>query len=446
MTQEASNTSSIRKTPLLDIYGIDLTKQAKEGKLDPVIGREKEIKRLNQVLSRRTKKNAVIIGQPGVGKSAIVYGLAQRIIEQKVSPLLLNKRLVELDMAAMIAGTKYRGQFEERLKGVMNEIKDANGAIILFIDEMHTVIGAGSSSGSGADASNILKPALARGEIQVIGASTLIEYQQNIEKDGAFARRFQKVMAEPSTPEETILILQQLKSKYEDHHNVTYSDEIINNIVKLTGRYITDRQFPDKAIDVLDEVGAATHTDSLIIPEEIIDKEKELLLIQKNKSTAVADAEYHEAAKLRDLERVVLVELALMKDVWMAETTKNMVKKLITEDEVASVVSLMCNQPVNKVTTDENEVLLNLDKRLNKAVIGQTKAVDTLVKGIKKSRLGIRKPGKPYSALLVGNTGTGKCVTVDTKVTIRNKETGLVEEITIESFLLRLPKPVIPKN
>lgn len=407
MTQEASNTSSIKKTPYLDAYGIDLTKRAREGKIDPVIGRDKEIKRLNQILSRRSKKNGIVVGAPGTGKSAIVYGLAQRIVDQKVSPLLLDKKIIELDMAAMIAGTKYRGQFEERLKGVMNEVIGANNTIILFIDEMHTVIGAGSSSGSGADASNILKPALARGDIQVIGATTLTEYQQNIEKDGAFARRFQKVMVEQSTPEETIQILELLKSKYEEHHNVTYSTEIINTIVKLTHRYITDRQFPDKAIDVLDEVGAATHTESLPIPDDIIELENEIQSVRTEKELAVKVTDYLLAADLRDKEKAILIKLTTKKDAWLGSTKVTLTKE-ITEDEVASVVSLMSNVPVNKVNTDENDALLNLDKKLNKVVVGQSKAIETLTKGVKKLRLGIKKTNKPGVFLLLGPTGTGK--------------------------------------
>lgn len=410
MTQEAGNANTgttKQKTPILDNFGTDITKLAKEGFLDPVIGREKEIKRLIQVLSRRTKKNGIIVGLPGTGKSTIVNGLAQRIADQKVPINLLDKRVVELDMGSMVAGTKYRGQFEERLKGVINELKNSNDNIIIFIDEIHSVIGAGASSGSGADASNMLKPALARGEIQLIGATTLDEYRKNIQKEAAFARRFQTIMAEPSTKEETIEILKQLKPRYEKHHNVTYSDEIIENIVKLTDRYITDREFPDKAIDVLDEVGAATHSDALSIPKEITDKEEELITVKKEKEFVVRNSQYEEAAKLRDKEKGILLDLETIKNKWL-QKNKNTNIKDITEEEVTSVITLMCNVPVTKVSVDENESLLNLDKNLNKAVIGQTKAVNTLVKGIKKSRLGIRKSSKPGVYLLLGPTGTGK--------------------------------------
>lgn len=393
------------KTPVLDTYSRDLTKMAEEGRLDAIVGREKEIERVSQILSRRKKNNPILIGDPGVGKSAIAEGLALRIVQKKVSRLLFNKRVVMLDLASMVAGTKYRGQFEERVKALMGEVeKEPN--IILFIDEIHTIIGAGGSSGS-LDASNMMKPALARGEIQIIGATTLDEYRKHIEKDGALERRFQKVTVEPATPEETIQILNNIKERYEEHHNVTYTEDAIKACVDLTSRYITDRFLPDKAIDALDEVGARVHISNIIVPKEITDIETKILQIKDKKNDVIKTQKYEEAAKLRDVERQLNEELDLARDKWEDEQKNHRVT--VDEDRVAEVVSMMSGIPVTKVSQNENEKLAKMNEFIGGKVIGQDEAVGKIVKAIQRGRVGMKDPNKPtLVAMLIGNSGTGK--------------------------------------
>lgn len=393
------------KTPVLDTYSRDLTKMAEEGRLDAIVGREKEIERVSQILSRRKKNNPILIGDPGVGKSAIAEGLALRIVQKKVSRLLFNKRVVMLDLASMVAGTKYRGQFEERVKALMGEVeKEPN--IILFIDEIHTIIGAGGSSGS-LDASNMMKPALARGEIQIIGATTLDEYRKHIEKDGALERRFQKVTVEPATPEETIQILNNIKERYEDHHNVIYTEDAIKACVDLTSRYITDRFLPDKAIDALDEVGARVHISNIIVPKEITDIEAKILQIKDKKNDVIKTQKYEEAAKLRDVERQLNEELDLARDKWEDEQKNHRVT--VDEDRVAEVVSMMSGIPVTKVSQNENEKLAKMGEFIAGKVIGQDEAVGKIVKAIQRGRVGMKDPNKPViTALMLGSSGVGK--------------------------------------
>jgi ATP-dependent Clp protease ATP-binding subunit ClpC len=393
------------KTPVLDNFGRDLTKMAEDGKLDPIVGREKEIERVSQILSRRKKNNPILIGEPGVGKSAIAEGLALRIVQKKVSRVLFGKRVVSLDLASLVAGTKYRGQFEERMKAVMNELEKSPD-VILFIDEIHTIIGAGGASGS-LDASNMFKPALARGEIQCIGATTLDEYRQYIEKDGALERRFQKVMVEPTTVEETIQILNNIKSKYEDHHNVTYSPEAIEACVKLTSRYITDRHLPDKAIDALDEVGARVHITNINVPQNILDIEKKIEEIKEEKNRVVRSQKYEEAAKLRDTERQLLEQLEAAKKAWEEETKSNRI--LVTEEHVADVVAMMTGIPVQRVAQAESAKLAKMAEELKGKVIGQDEAVVKVVKAIQRNRAGLKDPNKPIgSFIFLGPTGVGK--------------------------------------
>ncbi|RZM17657.1 MAG: ATP-dependent Clp protease ATP-binding subunit, partial [Pedobacter sp.] len=359
------------KTPVLDNFGRDLTKAAEEGKLDPIVGREKEIERVSQILSRRKKNNPILIGEPGVGKSAIAEGLALRIVQRKVSRVLFNKRVVTLDLASLVAGTKYRGQFEERMKAVMNELEKSTD-VILFIDEIHTIVGAGGASGS-LDASNMFKPALARGEIQCIGATTLDEYRQYIEKDGALDRRFQKVMIEPATPDETIEILNRIKEKYEDHHGVTYTDEAINACVALTSRYITDRFLPDKAIDALDEAGSRVHLTNIHVPQTIIEIESKIEEIKLEKNKVVKSQKYEEAAKLRDTEKNLLEELDRAKGEWEAETKTK--RYTVSEDNVAEVVSMMTGIPLQRVGQTDSVKLLNMYETVGEKIIGQDDAI-----------------------------------------------------------------------
>jgi ATP-dependent Clp protease ATP-binding subunit ClpC len=393
------------KTPVLDNFGRDLTKMAEEGKLDPVVGREKEIERVSQILSRRKKNNPILIGEPGVGKSSIAEGLALRIVQRKVSRVLFNKRVVTLDLASLVAGTKYRGQFEERMKAVMNELEKSPD-VILFIDEIHTIIGAGGASGS-LDASNMFKPALARGEIQCIGATTLDEYRQYIEKDGALERRFQKVIVEPATPEETLQILNNIKSKYEDHHNVTYTDEAIKACVTLTSRYITDRHLPDKAIDALDEAGSRVHITNINVPQNILDIEKKIEDIKELKNQVVRSQKYEEAARLRDTEKQLQTQLETAKKAWEEETRQNRVT--VTEDNVAEVVSMMSGVPVQKVNQNEGEKLVKMYDLLKGKVIGQDNALLKVVKAIQRNRAGLKDPNKPIgSFIFLGPTGVGK--------------------------------------
>ncbi|HEY1062018.1 MAG TPA: ATP-dependent Clp protease ATP-binding subunit [Daejeonella sp.] len=393
------------KTPVLDNFGRDLTRAAEDGKLDPIVGREKEIERVSQILSRRKKNNPILIGEPGVGKSAIAEGLALRIVQRKVSRVLFNKRVVTLDLASLVAGTKYRGQFEERMKAVMNELEKSPD-VILFIDEIHTIVGAGGASGS-LDASNMFKPALARGEIQCIGATTLDEYRQYIEKDGALDRRFQKVMVEPATPAETIEILNRIKEKYEEHHGVTYTDEAINACVSLTTRYITDRFLPDKAIDALDESGSRVHLTNIHVPQNIIDVEQKIEEIKIEKNKVVRSQKYEEAAKLRDTEKNLLEELEKAKAEWEAETKTK--RYTVTEDNVAEVVSMMTGIPVQRVGQTDSVKLLGMFDAINTRVIGQEDAVKKLTKAIQRTRAGLKDPKKPIgSFIFLGPTGVGK--------------------------------------
>ncbi len=392
-------------TPVLDNFGTDITRAAEEGKLDPVVGRMKEIERLAQILSRRKKNNPILIGEPGVGKSAIVEGLALRIVEKKVSRILFDKRVIALDMTALVAGTKYRGQFEERIRSILNELKK-NPNIILFIDEIHTIVGAGSAAGS-MDAANMLKPALARGEIQCIGATTLDEYRQNIEKDGALERRFQKVIVEPTTPEETIQILQNIKEKYEDHHNVNYTDAALEACVKLTERYITDRNFPDKAIDALDEAGSRVHLINITAPKEIEEQEKLIDETKSLKNEAVRLQNFELAASYRDKEKEYTAQLDALKEEWEKSLKEN--RETVDEEQIADVVSMISGVPVQKMAQAEGMKLLGMKDELLTKVIGQDKAIATLVKAIQRSRVGLKDPNKPIGTFMfLGPTGVGK--------------------------------------
>jgi ATP-dependent Clp protease ATP-binding subunit ClpC len=393
------------KTPVLDNFGRDLTEMAEQGKLDPVVGREKEIERVSQILSRRKKNNPLLIGEPGVGKSAIAEGLALRIVQKKVSRILFNKRVITLDLASLVAGTKYRGQFEERMKAVMNEL-EKNTDIILFIDEIHTIVGAGGATGS-LDASNMFKPALARGEIQCIGATTLDEYRQYIEKDGALERRFQKVIVEPTSIEETIMILNNIKGKYEDHHSVSYTPEAIDACVKLTSRYMTDRFLPDKAIDALDEVGSRVHITNISVPKDILKIENDLEEVRANKDSMVKKQKFEEAAKLRDDERNLEKKLAVEQEKWELESKNNRIT--VTEDDVADVVSMMTGIPVNRVAQTESNKLAHLPELIKGKVIGQDEAVLKIAKSIQRNRAGLKDPNKPIgSFIFLGQTGVGK--------------------------------------
>ncbi len=393
------------KTPVLDNFGRDLTKFAADDKLDPIVGREKEIERVSQILSRRKKNNPILIGEPGVGKSAIAEGLALRIVQKKVSRVLFNKRVVTLDLASLVAGTKYRGQFEERMKAVMNELEKSPD-VILFIDEIHTIIGAGGASGS-LDASNMFKPALARGEIQCIGATTLDEYRQYIEKDGALERRFQKVMVEPTTAEETVEILNNIKEKYEDHHNVIYTPEAIAACVKLTDRYISDRHLPDKAIDALDEAGSRVHITNITVPKEILQVEEEIEAVKEEKNKVVRSQKYEEAAKLRDTERKLSEKLEEEKRKWEERTKEH--RETVNEENVAEVVAMMTGVPVQRIAQKEGDKLRSMKDDLMHKVIGQDDAVEKVVKAIQRNRAGLKDPNKPIgSFIFLGPTGVGK--------------------------------------
>ena len=404
-TSKETKSTKKTNTPVLDNFGRDLTVLADQGKLDPVVGREKEIERVSQILSRRKKNNPLLIGEPGVGKSAIAEGLALRIIQKKVSRVLFNKRVVTLDLASLVAGTKYRGQFEERMKAVMNEL-EKNAEIILFIDEIHTIVGAGGATGS-LDASNMFKPALARGEIQCIGATTLNEYRQYIEKDGALERRFQKVIVEPTTVEETIEILNNIKSKYEAHHNVDFTDEAIIACVKLTDRFMADRFLPDKAIDALDEAGSRVHITNMNVPDLIVDLENQLDEVRLLKNTVVKKQKYEEAARLRDDEKKLEKDLLNAQEDWLEEQKQN--REVVTEDNVAEVVSMMTGIPVNKVAQKESLKLSNLGDKIKDKVIGQDEAVKKVVKAIQRNRVGLKNPNKPIgSFIFLGQTGVGK--------------------------------------
>lgn len=404
-TQEARKSKGKSKTPVLDNFGRDLTKIAEEGKLDAIVGREKEIERVSQILSRRKKNNPVLIGEPGVGKTAIAEGLALRIIQRKVSRVLFNKRVVSLDLASLVAGTKYRGQFEERMKALMMELEKADD-VILFIDEIHTIVGAGGASGS-LDASNMFKPALARGEIQCIGATTLDEYRQYIEKDGALERRFQMVMIEPASAEETIEILHNIKDKYEDHHGVSYSDDAIKACVELSVRYMSDRYLPDKAIDILDEAGARVHISNIHVPTEILGLEGQIEEIKVEKNRVVKSQNFEEAAKLRDNEKRLLEELETAKAKWEAQTREE--KFSVSEDDIADVVSMMTGIPVKRMAEDESKRLLHMADTLKNRVKGQNKAIEKLSRTIQRTRAGFKDPNRPIgSFIFLGPTGVGK--------------------------------------
>ncbi|MCT4623166.1 MAG: ATP-dependent Clp protease ATP-binding subunit [Schleiferiaceae bacterium] len=400
-----SKSETKSKTPVLDNFGRDLTRLAEESKLDPVVGREKEIERVSQILSRRKKNNPLLIGEPGVGKSAIAEGLALRIIKKKVSRVLFNKRVVTLDLASLVAGTKYRGQFEERMKALMNEL-EKNDDIILFIDELHTIVGAGGATGS-LDASNMFKPALARGEIQCIGATTLDEYRQYIEKDGALERRFQKVMVEPTSPEETVEILNNIKGRYEDHHNVIFTDDALEACVALTQRYISDRHLPDKAIDALDESGSRVHITSINVPDNVLKLEKSLEEIKEEKITVVKKQRYEEAARLRDDEKRLESELANAQKSWEESVKEN--REIVTEENVAEVVAMMTGIPVQRVAQQESLRLSKMNDDLKSRVIGQDDAVKKVVRAIQRNRAGLKDPNKPIgSFIFLGPTGVGK--------------------------------------
>ena len=400
-----TKTTKKSKTPVLDNFGRDITALAEQEKLDPVVGREKEIERVSQILSRRKKNNPLLIGEPGVGKSAIAEGLALRIIQKRVSRVLYNKRVVGLDLASLVAGTKYRGQFEERMKALMNEL-EKNNDIILFIDEIHTIVGAGGATGS-LDASNMFKPALARGEIQCIGATTLDEYRQNIEKDGALERRFQKVLVEQTNVEETLEILKNIKERYENHHNVNYTEDAITACVELTDRYMSDRFLPDKAIDALDEAGSRVHINNMSVPKEIIDLENQLDNVRDMKNSVVKRQKYEEAAKLRDDEKRVERLLIEAQEKWNEESKQNRVT--VNDNDIADVVSMMTNVPVNKIVKSEKNKLSKLAKTIESKVIGQSEAVEKVVKAIQRNRAGLKSPDKPIgSFIFLGQTGVGK--------------------------------------
>jgi len=403
--KQKKNQSGSSKTPILDSYSRDLTKQAEEGKLDPIVGRLKEIERVSQILSRRKKNNPILIGEPGVGKSAIAEGLALKIIQRKCSRVLFNKRIVTLDLASMVAGTKYRGQFEERIKALMGEL-EKNPDVILFIDEIHTMIGAGGASGS-LDASNMFKPALARGEIQIIGATTIDEYRKHIEKDGALERRFQKVMVEPASVDETLEILGNIKDKYEDHHNVNYTDEAIKACVDLTSRYMSDRFLPDKAIDALDEAGSRVHISNIVVPKEVTDIEQKLSDIKDKKTEVVKGQRYEEAAKLRDVEKQLQKQLEDARKKWDEDTKEN--RQTVTEENVAEVVSMMTGIPLQKVSQNENKKLAMMQEKMQGKVIGQDDAINKVVKAIQRGRVGLKDPNRPIgSFIFLGPTGVGK--------------------------------------
>ncbi|MEI7675480.1 MAG: ATP-dependent Clp protease ATP-binding subunit [Bacteroidales bacterium] len=401
----SSHTKTAQETPVLDNFGSDLTKAAEENRLDPVVGREREIERLAQILSRRKKNNPVLIGEPGVGKSAIVEGLALRIVQRKVSRILFDKRLISLDMASVVAGTKYRGQFEERIKAILNELTK-NPNVILFIDEIHTIVGAGGAGGS-LDAANMLKPALARGEIQCIGATTLDEYRKNIEKDGALERRFQKIMVDPTTAEETLQILNNIKDKYEDHHNVTYTDDALSACVKLTDRYISDRNFPDKAIDALDEAGSRVHITNIVVPQNIEDLEKNIEVVRAEKVNAVKAQNFELAASFRDKEKTLIHQLDAAKDNWEKESKEN--RQLVNEEKIAEVVAMMSGVPVQRIAQAESHKLLLMGEELKSRIIGQNDAVEKVVKAIQRNRVGLKDPNKPIGTFMfLGPTGVGK--------------------------------------
>ncbi len=417
------------KTPILDNFSRDITKMAMDGDLDPVIGRDKEVRRISQILSRKKKNNAIIVGEAGVGKTALIEKLALLIISGDCPSNLLDKRVVSLDLSSMVAGTKYRGQFEERMKAVMVELKD-NPDVIVFIDEIHTLVGAGNSSGQ-MDAANIMKPALSRNEIQCIGATTHDEYKKNIEKDAALVRRFQKINLDEPTYEETIEILNKLKSSYENFHKVNYGENVIETVVMLANRYITDRYFPDKAIDVLDELGSEKKI-SIKMPEEIEKLKLDIDEIKLRKLEIIKEQKYEQAAQLRDQEKKIIIDLEKAKERWAFRMNEN--KELVTVDDVYEMVTRMTNIPVSRVGEDESNKLLQLENNLKSVVIGQDEVISEIVNAIYRQRIGIKDPNKPISYIFLGSTGVGKCISGDTNITIRNKVTGIIEKVDIKTF------------
>lgn len=422
-------------TLFIDQFGEDLTKMASEGKLDPIIGREKEVYRICQILSRRKKNNPIILGDPGVGKTALVEAIAQRIVNKEVAMTLLNKRIISLNISNVVAGTKYRGEFEERMKNIVDELKE-NKDIIVFIDEIHTIVGAGGVSGS-LDASNILKPALARGQVQCIGATTLDEYRENIEKDGALTRRFQEVFIDPPSIDDAIEILNRIKANYEDYHAVSYTDEAIKACVTLSERYITQRELPDKAIDVMDEAGAKVHLKEVKMPESIKELENEAENHKASKLLAVEQQDYEKAGKFRDLELVKKEEIETSKKEWELSLRKN--KKQVTYEDIAETISQSTGIPITRMTDDENRIIVEMERELKSMIIGQDLAVEGLCKVIKRSRTGVSSAKKPIgSFMFIGPTGVGKCVTGDTMITIRNKKNGEIENISIKDFKNKL--------
>ncbi|TXG86576.1 MAG: ATP-dependent Clp protease ATP-binding subunit [Spirochaetes bacterium] len=426
-----TTTDTKSKTPVLDNFCRDVSKAVEKGEIDPVVGREVEIRRVSQILSRRKKNNPVLIGEPGVGKTSIVEGLAQLIQDGNAPRTLHDKKIYSLDLASIVAGTKYRGQFEERMKAILEECR-TNPDIVLFIDELHTIVGAGNSSGS-LDASNIFKPALARGEIQVIGATTLDEYRENIEKDGALTRRFQQVLVEEPTLEETKIILMNIKEKYENHHRVTYTEEAIDECVKLADRYIMERSMPDKAIDVLDEAGATTNI-GVEKPEIIKQLEEEKRKINERKKQVVSMQKFEEAAKLRDEEKKVVEQLNTAISEWQSKLDNKVTE--VGVDLISEVVSMMTGIPLSKISTQETKKLMEMDKNLMGKVIGQDDAVSKVVKAIKRNRIGIKDKNKPVgSFIFLGPTGVGKCICGDTEITVRNKVTGEVKTINIKNIV-----------
>ena len=425
--------NSNSKTPILDSFSRDLTKMAVDGKLDIIVGRNKEIERVSQILSRRKKNNPILIGEPGVGKSAIAEGLAIKIVQRKCSRILFNKRIVILDLASMVAGTKYRGQFEERIKALMGEL-EKNPDVILFIDEIHTMIGAGGASGS-LDASNMFKPALARGEIQIIGATTIDEYRKHIEKDGALERRFQKVMVEPATAEESLQILMNIKDKYENHHHVKYTDEAIRACVDLTNRYMTDRFLPDKAIDALDEAGARVHISNIVVPKDITNIEKKISEIKDKKSEVVRSQRYEEAAKLRDVEKQLQTELESARKKWEEDSKDN--RQTVTEENVAEVVSMITGVPLTKVSQNENSKLSKMYESMSGKVIGQEEAIQKVTKAIQRGRVGLKDPNRPIgSFIFLGPTGVGKCHGKGTKILMYDGSIKNVEDVKSGDLLM----------
>ena len=427
------------KTPILDSFSRDLTRAAEEGKIDPIIGRDKEVERVSQILSRKKKNNPVLLGESGVGKTSIADLLALKIAQKKVSRTLFNKRVVSLDIGSIVSGTKYRGMFEERIKAIMSEL-EKNPDVILFIDELHMIVGAGSASGS-MDASNLFKPALSRGELQIIGATTLDEYRKIIEKDSALERRFQKVMIEPPSENDTLLILNGLKGSYETHHNVLYSEDAIKACVSLTARYVADRNFPDKAIDVLDEVGSRVHISNIVVPKEIIESETKLVELKEQKNVFIKSQKYEDAAKIRDTEKEIISNLDLLRVTWEEEQKTK--KQEVTENDVAEVVSMMTGIPVKKVTSSENKKLSTMFEDLKGKVIGQDDALKSVVRAIQRGRIGMKDPNRPlFSGILIGNSGVGKCFIGKTLVKIRNKKTGIIEEINIYNFIDNMNKNI----